>query len=72
MNRKTFSVAVFFFCLTLAWLVVNIWWALAHRNTTVDLVIAAVFFLAGIGMIYNEINKKKRQHISDVDKHKIP
>ncbi|MEG1611610.1 MAG: hypothetical protein RRZ83_04880 [Alistipes sp.] len=72
MNRKTFSVAVFFFCLTFVWLVVNVWWALAHRNTTADLVIAVVFFVAGIGMIYNEVNKKKRKHISDVDKHKIP
>lgn len=72
MNKKTFAVAVLFFCVSLAWLVVNIFWTVKHCNTMVDLVISVFFFLAGVGMVYNECKKKKRRHLADVDKTRIP
>lgn len=72
MNRKAFAVAVIFFCVSLAWFVINIVWAFGHRNTLVDVLISVFFLCAGIGMIYNEWHKKKRKHLSDVNKNRIP
>ncbi|WP_295940170.1 hypothetical protein [uncultured Alistipes sp.] len=72
MNKKTCTVAMIFMIVTLVWLGVNIFWAVTNRNCVFDLVISALFALAGVGMVYNEFNKRKRRHISDVNKHQIP
>ena len=61
MNKKTFTVAVIFLIVTLVWLGVNIFWALA-----------VLFVLAGVGMVYNECHKRKRKHLDEVNKYKIP
>lgn len=31
-----------------------------------------MFVAAAAGMVYNEFHKKKRRHLDEVDKHKIP
>ena len=36
------------------------------------LVVAVLFVLAGSGMVYNECKKKKRRHLDEVNRHKIP
>lgn len=74
MNKKAFTVAVIFLCATLGWFGVTIYWLLTVPScvNTIDLVVAVLFVLAGIGMVYNEFNKKKRRHLDEVDKYKIP
>ena len=37
-----------------------------------DLVVGVLFVAAGVGMVYNEFNKKKCRHLDEVNKHKIP
>lgn len=72
MNKKTFTVAIIFLCVTVLWLGVNIYWYITSHNTMVSIVIAVVFILAGLGMVYNEGQKKKRRHLEEVNKHQIP
>ena len=72
MNKKTFTVAVIFLIVTLVWLGVNIFWALSNSNCIFDLVVAVLFALAGVGMVYNECHKRKRKHLDEVNKYKIP
>lgn len=73
-NKKTFTLAVLFLILALVWLGTNIYWRVTHSNcvSTTDFVIGILFVLAGVGMVYNEFNKKKRRHLDEVNKHKIP
>lgn len=72
MNKKTFTVAVIFLIVTHVWLGVNIFWALSNSNCIFDLVVAVLFVLAGVGMVYNECHKRKRKHLDEVNKYKIP
>ena len=76
MNKKTFTVAVIFLIVTLVWLGVNIFWALSNKNCIFDLIVAVLFALAGagagVGMVYNECHKRKRKHLDEVNKYKIP
>ena len=72
MNKKTFTVAVIFMIVTLVWLGVNIFWALSNSNCIFDLVVAVLFVLAGVGMVYNACHKRKRKHLDEVNKYKIP
>lgn len=72
MNKKTFTIAMIFLCVTLVWLGVNIYWMLSKQNTLFDLVIAVLFVLAGVCMVYNEFHKKKRRHLDEVNRYKIP
>ena len=73
-NTKTFTLAVLFLILALVWLGTNIYWRVTHSNcvSATDFVIGILFVLAGVGMVYNEFNKKKRRHLDEVNKHKIP
>lgn len=72
MNKKTFTLAALFLCATFVWLCLNIYWAVMSRNTAFDLVIAVLFVLAGVGMVLNEFHKRKRKHLDEVNKYKIP
>lgn len=72
MNRKTFTVAMFFLCVTLVWLGVNIYWLVNRLNTLFDLVVAVLFVLAAGGMVCNEFHKKRRKHLDEVNRYKIP
>ncbi len=72
MNKKTFTLAVIFLVVTLVWFGVNIYWAMTRQNNVFDMVVALLFVAAGIGMVYNEFNKKKCKHLDEVNKHKIP
>lgn len=72
MNKKTFTVAVIFLLVTLVWLGVNVFWAFSRQNTFFDLIVAVLFVLAGAGMVYNELHKRKRKHLHEVNKYKIP
>ena len=74
MNKKTFTLAVIFLVLTLVWLGTNIYWRVTRSNCVhvFDLVIGVLFVAAGIGMVYNEFNKKKRKHLDEVNKYKSP
>lgn len=68
MNKKTFVVAVVFLCATLGWFVSLLW----LNGSVFDIVISLLFILASAGMVYSEYGKKKRVHISDVKRNKIP
>lgn len=74
MNKKTFTLALVFLCLTLLWFGLNVYWLIAggYCVSKFDLFIAVLFVLAGVGMVCNEFKKKKRRHLDDVNKHKIP
>lgn len=74
MNKKTFTVAVIFLVATLVWLGVNVYWLLTHAHCTsvFDLIVGVLFVAAGVGMVCNEFNKKKRKHLEEVNKHQIP
>lgn len=72
MNKKTFTLAMFFLVVTLGWLGVNIYGAWIGRSCAMDLIIAVLFCIAAAGMVHNEFNKKKRKHLSEVNKNKIP
>ena len=74
MNKKTFTLAVLFFCVTLVWFGVNVYWRVTRSNcvNVFDLVVGVLFVAAGVGMVYNEFNKKKCRHLDEVNKHKIP
>ena len=61
MNKKTFTLALVFFCATVVWLGVNIYW-----------LVAFLFVLAGAGMTWNEYKKKRRRHLDEVNPHKLP
>lgn len=74
MNKKTFVVALLFLCLTMLWLGLNVFWLLTHTKcvSCFDLFIGTVFVAAAAGMVYNELKKRKRRHLQDVVKNKIP
>lgn len=74
MNKKTFTLAVIFLVLTLVWLGLNVYWKFTHSNCVhvIDFIIGIMFVAAAAGMVYNEFHKKKRRHLDEVDKHKIP
>lgn len=72
MNKKAFCVAMLFLCATVVWLGVNIYWMLRGMNSAFDLVIAVVCVVAGIVMVYNEYHKKKRRHLAEANRNRIP
>lgn len=72
MNKKTFVVAVIFLIGTITWLGVNIYWDITGKLGIFDTVIAAFFVVFAAAMVYNESCKKKRKHLIEVNKHKIP
>lgn len=72
MNKKTFILSAVFFIVALAWLGINIYWVATGRNVWVRLLVPVVAVGAGFAMVYNECKKKRRRHLCDVDKNKIP
>lgn len=72
MNKKTFTLAVIFLIVTLAWLGVNIYWDLTGNMGIFDTIIAVLFVVFAGAMVRNESCKKKRKHLHEVNKHKIP
>ena len=74
MNKKTFTLALVFFCATVVWLRVNIYWLVARPACVclLDLLIAFLFVLAGAGMTWSEYKKKRRRHLDEVNPHKLP
>lgn len=72
MNKKTFTLALMFLLVTAVWLGVNVYWALNHQNNVFDLVVALLFVAAGVGMVYNEVKKKRCRHLDEVNRHQIP
>jgi len=74
MNKKTFALALSFFCATLVWLGVTLYWC-AVRPACIgglDIAIAVLFVVAGGAMTVHEFRKKKRIHLDEADKHQIP
>lgn len=74
MNKKTFTVALIFLVLAISWFGATIYWAVTRANcvNAFDLVVGVVFVAAGAAMVYNEFNKKKRKHLEEVNRYKIP
>lgn len=72
MNKKAFGLAVLFLCATLAWLVVSILWFFRGRCSAFDVMVAVLACAAGLGMAWNEYHKKKRRHLAEVDRNRIP
>lgn len=74
MNKKTFALAVAFLVVTLVWMGHNLWGYIlrTHCVTLFDLLVAVLFVAAACGMVRNEYRKKRRRHLADVDKNRIP
>ena len=67
MNKKTFTLAVIFLICALGWL-----GKAFEKKNFLQVVVGVLFVAAGVGMVYNEFNKKKCRHLDEVNKHKIP
>lgn len=67
MNKKTFTLAVIFLICALGWLGANVYWRVTRSNcvNVFDLVVGVLFVAAGVGMVYNEFNKKKCRHLDE-------
>lgn len=74
MNKKTFALALMFLVATLVLLGLNLrdYLFIGHRVTLFDLLMSALYVAAAGGMVCREFRKKRRRHLSDVDKHRIP
>lgn len=74
MNKKTFALALSFFCLTAAWLGISLYWFFTGRACVgwFDLLVAVCFVGAGAGMTVHEFRKKKRIHLDEANRHQIP
>ena len=73
MNKDFYFSRDFLIC-ALGWLGANICVMVTRSNcvNVFDLVVGVLFVAAGVGMVYNEFNKKKCRHLDEVNKHKIP
>lgn len=72
MNKKTFTLALLFLCLTLVWLGINIYWDITRHLDVYNTLLSLLFVIFGAAMTWNEAKKKKRRHIEEVDRTKIP
>ena len=72
MNKKTFTLALLFLCLTLVWFGVNVYWDITRHLDVYNTVLSLLFVVFGAAMTWNEVKKKKRRHVEEVDKTKIP
>ena len=68
MNKKTFTVALLFLCLTLVWLVINLIWFMQDGKWS-EIVVPVLLVVAGVYMVYSEFHKRKRRHIEEVKKY---
>ncbi len=71
MNKKTFALAVVFLCVAVALLAVNLFW-FRDSCTAWDWVITVFLVIAGVLMVGNEMHKKRRRHLADVNRNEIP
>ena len=74
MNKKTFTLSEILLICAL-WRLgdnVNSRVTLSNFVNEFDLVVGVLFVAAGVGMVYNEFNKKKCRHLDEVNKHKLP
>ena len=72
MNKKTFTLALLFLCLTLVWPGINVYWDITRHLDVYNTLLSLLFVIFGAAMTWNEAKKKKRRHIEEVDRTKIP
>ena len=72
MNKKTFTLALLFLCLTLVWFGINVYWDITRHLDVYNTLLSLLFVIFGSAMTWNEAKKKKRRHIEEVDRTKIP
>lgn len=72
MNKKTFTLALLFLCLTLVWFGINVYWDITRHLDVYNTVLSLLFVVFGAAMTWNEAKKKKRRHIEEVNKTQIP
>lgn len=72
MNKKTFTLALLFLCLTLVWFGINVYWDITRHLDVYNTLLSLLFVIFGAVMTWNEAKKKKRRHIEEVDRTKIP
>ena len=70
MNKKTFTVALLFLFVTIAWWTVNIIWFIHGTTQWFRLIMPTVFVACASIMTWREFKQKKRKHVEDV-KHYI-
>ena len=72
MNKKTFTLALLFLCLTLVWFGINVYWDITRHLDVYNTLLSLLFVIFGAAMTWNEAKKKKLRHIEEVDRTKIP
>lgn len=72
MNKKTFTLALLFFCATLVWLGFIIYWDIVDRVSIYNTFVALLFVVFSGAMVWNEWHKKRRRHIEEVNRNQIP
>ena len=71
-NKKTVTLALRCRGLTLVWFGVNVYWDITRQLDVYKTVWSLLFVVFGAAMTWNEAKKKKRRHVEEVDKTKIP
>ena len=61
MNKKTFTLAVLFFCVTLVWFGVNVYWDCVRRVDVYNTLLSLLFVVFGAAMVWNEAKKTRRR-----------
>lgn len=61
MNKKTFTLAVLFFCVTLVWFGVNVYWDCVRRVDVYNTLLSLLFVVFGAAMVWNEANEETAQ-----------
>ena len=51
MNKKTFTLAVLFFCVTLVWFGVNVYWDCVRRVDVYNTLLSLLFVVFGAAMV---------------------
>ncbi|MEE1098637.1 MAG: hypothetical protein UHY58_01810 [Alistipes sp.] len=69
MNKKTFTVAVIFMIVTVAWLAFELYFYFAGYIKRQELVLPVVFVIAAVIMCWREFIRKKRKHVEDVKRY---
>lgn len=69
MNKKTFTVAVIFMIVTVAWLGVELFFYFSGYIRPQELVLPVLFVIAAVIMCWRESIRKKRKHVEDVKKY---
>ncbi len=69
MNKKTFTVAIIFFFVTLLWLGVELFFYFKGYIVGKELAMPVLFVIAAVLVCWREFRRKKRKHVEEVKRY---